>query len=137
VIAAWPEARRRLELVTAAALARSRGLAYEGGATRRPGARSGGIMKRLALAVALAALAAPAAARQPKTYQVTGQVLDVTDDLIVVQKGKEKFEIGRTPDTKVTGELKQGGKATIEYRMTAATAEAKADKAGGKAGAKK
>ncbi len=92
-------------------------------------------MKRLALAVALAALAAPAApasARQPKTYQVTGQVLDVTDDLIVVQKGKEKFEIGRTPDTKVTGELKQGSKATVEYRMTAATAEAKADKAGAK-----
>jgi hypothetical protein len=83
-------------------------------------------MRRLALAVALAALALPAAARQPKAYQVTGEVLEVADDLIVVQKGKEKFEIARTPDTKVTGELKAGGKATVEYRMTATTAEAKA-----------
>jgi hypothetical protein len=93
-------------------------------------------MKRLALAVLLATAAAPALARQPKTYQVTGQVLEVSDDLIVVQKGKEKFEIGRTSDTKVTGELKPGAKATVEYRMTAASAEAKAEKAG-KAATKK
>lgn len=85
-------------------------------------------MKRLALAVLLAALAVPALARQPKPYQVTGEVKEVSDDLIVVQKGKEKFEIARTPDTKVTGELKPGGKATVEYRMTATTAEAKAEK---------
>jgi hypothetical protein len=66
-----------------------------------------------------------------KTYQVTGPILEVKDDVIVVQKGKEKWEIARTPDTKVTGELKVGGKVTIEYRMTAATIEAK------EAGAKK
>jgi hypothetical protein len=64
-----------------------------------------------------------------KTYQVTGPVLEVKDDVIVVQKGKEKWEIARTPETKVTGELKVGAKVTIEYRMTAATVEAKADKA--------
>jgi hypothetical protein len=86
-------------------------------------------MKRLALVVALAALSSPAFARQPKAYQVTGEVLEVSDDLIVVQKGKEKFEIARTPETKVTGELKEGAKATVEYRMTAATAEVKAGKA--------
>ena len=39
-------------------------------------------------------------------YQVTGPVLEVTDSKIVVQKGKEKWEIARTPDTKVTGDLK-------------------------------
>lgn len=33
-------------------------------------------------------LAAPAAGT--KTYQVTGPVLDVKDDMIAVQKGKEK-----------------------------------------------
>jgi hypothetical protein len=82
-------------------------------------------MKRLVLALALAVLAAPALARQPSTYQVTGEVLEVSDDLIVLQKGKEKFEIARTPDTKVTGNLEKGGKATVEYRMTAATAQAK------------
>ncbi len=86
-------------------------------------------MKRLALAVLIAALATPALARQPKAYQVTGDVLEVSDDMIVVQKGKEKFEIARTPDTKVTGDLKAGGKATVEYRMTATTAEAKGAKA--------
>ena len=87
-------------------------------------------MKRLAVALALATLAAPALARQPKTYQVTGDVLEVSDDLIVVQKGKEKFEIARTPDTKVTGSLEKGGRATVEYRMTAATVEAKPAAAG-------
>ncbi len=86
-------------------------------------------MKRLALAVALATLASPALARAPKAYQVTGEVLEVADDLIVLQKGKEKFEIARTPETKVTGDLQKGGKATVEYRMTATSAEAKAGKA--------
>ncbi len=87
-------------------------------------------MKRFALALTLAMLAAPAFARQPKTYQVTGPVLEVSDDLIVVQKGKEKFEIGRTPETKVTGDLKPGAKATVEYRMTAASADVKPGKGG-------
>lgn len=89
-------------------------------------------MKRLALAALLASLALPAAARAPKTYQVTGPVLEVSDDLIVVQKGKEKWEIARTPDTKVTGDLKVGAKVTVEYRMSAATVEAKPEKAKGK-----
>jgi len=85
-------------------------------------------MKRLAAALLALALATPALARQPKTYQVTGTVDEVADDLIVVVKGREKFEIGRSAETKVTGELAKGGKVTVEYRMTAATAEAKAEK---------
>jgi hypothetical protein len=85
-------------------------------------------MKRLAAVLLALALAAPALARQPKTYQVTGTVDEVADDLIVVVKGKEKFEIARTPETKVTGDLAKGGKVTVEYRMTAAAAEAKAEK---------
>ncbi len=89
-------------------------------------------MTRIAIAALVAALASPAFARAPKSYQVTGDVLEVADDLIVLQKGKEKFEIARTPDTKVTGDLKAGGKATVEYKMTATTAEAKAAKGGGK-----
>jgi hypothetical protein len=83
-------------------------------------------MKRLVLATALfLSTAVPAFAAAPKTYQVTGPVLEVSDDMIVVQKGKEKWEIARSKDTKVTGELKVGSKVTIEYRMTAATVEAK------------
>ncbi|MEO5768800.1 MAG: hypothetical protein ABIS92_10655 [Polyangia bacterium] len=62
-----------------------------------------------------------------KTYQVTGPVLEVTDTTITVEKDKEKWQIARDKETKVTGELKPGSKATIQYRMTATTVEAKAD----------
>jgi hypothetical protein len=62
-----------------------------------------------------------------KTYQVTGPVLEIRDDAIVVQKGKEKWEIGRAADTKISGELKVGAKVTIEYRMSAAVVEVKQD----------
>ncbi len=85
-------------------------------------------MKKIALALLLGSLAAPALAAT-KTYQVTGPVLEVSDDAITVQKGKEKWEIARTPDTKVTGELKKGEKVTVEYRMTATSVEVKAGKA--------
>lgn len=64
-----------------------------------------------------------------KTYQVTGPVLELTDTKIVVEKGKEKWEIARAADTKVTGELKVGEKVTIEYTMTATAIEVKAGKA--------
>jgi RNase P/RNase MRP subunit p29 len=84
-------------------------------------------MKKLALVLALA-LATPAFAAAPKTYQVTGPIIELTADTITVQKGSEKWEIARTADTKVTGELKKGEKVTIEYRMTAATVEVKAAK---------
>ncbi len=68
------------------------------------------------------------------TYQVTGPVLEVKDDVIVVQKGKEKWEIAKDKDTKVTGDLKVGEKVTIMYTMKAASIEVKAAKK--KAGAK-
>jgi len=84
-------------------------------------------LSALALSLCLCGSAAFAAA--PKTYQVTGPVLELTDDLIVVQKGKEKWEIARGKDTKVTGELKVGAKVTIEYRMSATSVEVKEDKA--------
>lgn len=71
-------------------------------------------------------LTAPLAmAGTTKTYQVTGPILELTDTAIVVQKGKEKWEIARGPDTKVKGDLKVGAKVTIEYRMSAASIEAK------------
>ncbi len=61
----------------------------------------------------------------PRTYQVTGPVLEVKDDTITVQKDKEKWEIARDKDTKVTGDLKVGAKVTIQYTMKAATIEVK------------
>jgi hypothetical protein len=60
-----------------------------------------------------------------KTYQVTGPVLEVTDSKIVVEKGKDKWEIERTAGTKVTGDLKVGEKVTIEYTMAADKVEVK------------
>ena len=84
-------------------------------------------MKRIALALALATLAGTAAAAE-KTYQVTGPVVEVRDDAIVVQKGKEKWEIARTSDTKTTGEPKKGEKVTVHYKMTATSIEAKKGK---------
>lgn len=54
-----------------------------------------------------------------KTYQVTGPVLEVRPDAVVVQKGSEKWEIARDASTKITGDLKVGAKVTVEYRMTA------------------
>ena len=61
----------------------------------------------------------------PKDYQVTGPVLDVSDDTITVQKGSEKWEIGRNKDTKINGDLKKGSKVTIQYKMTATSVDVK------------
>jgi hypothetical protein len=63
-----------------------------------------------------------------KSYQVTGPVVEVTDSMIVVTKGKERFEIDRDSNTKVTGDLKVGEKVTIMYTMSAKEVEVKADK---------
>jgi len=62
-----------------------------------------------------------------KTYQVTGPVLEVKDDMVIVQKGKEKWEIAKDKDTKVTGDLKVGSKVTVMYTMKAATIEVKGE----------
>jgi RNase P/RNase MRP subunit p29 len=86
------------------------------------------------LAAGLVASTAFAAA--PRTYQVTGPVLAVTADTIVVQKGQDRWEIARDGSTKVTGDLKVGAKVTIEYRMTAASVEVKPEAAAKKPAAK-
>jgi len=78
-----------------------------------------------ALAILLASAAPLSAAA--KTYQVTGPVLEVSDTMIVVQKGKDKWEIARDGSTKVTGDLKVGAKVTIEYRMSATSVDVKAE----------
>jgi hypothetical protein len=83
------------------------------------------------LALGATLLAAPARAAD-KEYQVTGPVLEVNDASITVQKGKEKWQIARTKDTKVTGDPKVGAKVTIMYTMTATSIEAKEAKGGAK-----
>jgi len=81
--------------------------------------------KILIFACAFLFVATVAFAAGPKTYQVTGPVLEVTSDMVIVQKGKDKWQIGRDAATKVTGDLKVGSKVTIEYTMKAVTVEAK------------
>jgi hypothetical protein len=81
------------------------------------------------VAAASVALSATGFSASPTTYQVTGPIVEVNDSMIVVMKGKEKFEVARDSSTKVTGDLKVGEKVTIHYTMTAKEIEAKADKA--------
>ena len=86
-------------------------------------------MKQFIVALSLVGLLSTGAfAAQPNTYQVTGPITAITSDTITVQKGKEQWQIARTPDTKVTGDLKVGSKVTIEYRMTATTITTKKSK---------
>lgn len=87
--------------------------------------------KRILLSLIAAgsvALAGSTVTASPSTYQVTGPIVEVTDTMITVMKGKEKFEVARDSNTKVTGDLKVGDKVTIMYTMTAKEVEVKADK---------
>ena len=95
------------------------------------------MLRKSILASTLAVLLAlPALAAAPKTYQVTGPVLELTSDTITVKKGSERWEIARDAATKVTGDLKVGATVTIQYRMSAASVDVKpaAAKKGGKKG---
>ena len=94
--------------------------------------------KRVAVGFAAVLLGAVTAfAAGPKSYQVTGPVLDVTNDIITVEKDKDKWEIARTKDTKVTGDLKKGSRVTIKYTMTADSVEVKDAASKGKSDEKK
>lgn len=84
-------------------------------------------MNKRIVSMLVAALlpASMALAAGPKDYQVTGPVLELTDDVITVQKDKEKWEIARTKDTKVNGDLKKGARVTVHYKMTASSVDVK------------
>jgi hypothetical protein len=84
--------------------------------------------QNLGVAAALAAgmlITGLALGAKPDAYQVTGNVVEVSGDKIVVMKGKERFEIARDGATKMTGDAKVGDKVTVYYRMTATEVEAK------------
>lgn len=81
------------------------------------------------LAAGVLACAGAAEAGSTKSYQVTGPVLEMTDTMIVVQKGKERWEVARDASTKITGDVKVGSKVTVMYTMTATEVEAKGEKA--------
>jgi hypothetical protein len=103
--------------------------------------------KNLCLTIATVLALGASAMAAPDSYQVTGQVLELTDSMIVVEKvtdkgaDKERFEIARTADTKITGNLKVGEKVTVKYSITAKSIEVKpgdkGDKEKGDTGVKK
>ena len=80
------------------------------------------------LAAASLALSSAAFAAGVKDYQVTGPILEVTDSMIAVQKGSDRWEIKRDASTKASGEMKVGDKVTVHYTMTATNIEVKAEK---------
>jgi len=82
-------------------------------------------MKKSILVLCAVLLLFAAAMAGPVKYQVTGPVLELRDDVIVVQKGNEKWEIARDPATTSGGDLKVGAKVTIHYTMHAAKIEVK------------
>ena len=77
------------------------------------------------LAAAGLLLSNAAFAAGAKDYQVTGPVLEVTDSMIAVQKGKDRWEVARDANTKASGDIKVGDKVTVHYTMTATSIEAK------------
>lgn len=86
-------------------------------------------MKRYAAVVAavvMAVMLIATAAFAGKTYQVTGVVKELKDNVIVVEKGKERWELTKDAGTKVKGDLKVGAKVTIQYEMKAADIAVKA-----------
>lgn len=85
-------------------------------------------MKKTLSILAGLALASSALVAAPKTYQVTGPVLEMTNTMIAVQKGKERWEITRDANTKITGDAKVGSKVTIDYSMTATAVAVKEEK---------
>jgi hypothetical protein len=82
-------------------------------------------MKRLLGFFVMALFLSAASLALAKDYQVTGPVLDVKDDVIVVKKGNENWEIARDKNTKTTGEVKKGDRVMIKYKMTATSIEGK------------
>ena len=81
----------------------------------------------LGVSMAVVGLTTTAArAGDVRTYQVTGPVVSVSDTAITVKKGQDNWEIGKSADTKTTGDVKAGDKVTVMYRMTAASIEGKA-----------
>ena len=68
---------------------------------------------------------AAGAGADAKLYPVTGPVLEMMPTTIVVQKGKDRWELERNGSTQAPATLKVGDKVTIEYRRMAVKAEVK------------
>lgn len=82
-------------------------------------------MKRTLAWFVMALFLSAASLVSAKDYQVTGPVVDVKDDVIVVKKGTENWEIARDKNTKAPADIKKGDRVMIKYKMTATSIESK------------
>lgn len=82
-------------------------------------------MKRILALSVMALFLSTASLALAKDYQVTGPVVDVKDDVIIVKKGTENWEIDRDKNTKTTGDIKKGDRVMVKYKMTATSIESK------------
>ena len=82
-------------------------------------------MKRMLAMLAVALFLSAATLASAKDYQVTGPVVDVKDDVIIVKKGTENWEIDRDKNTKTMGDIKKGDRVMVKYKMTATSIENK------------
>ena len=56
---------------------------------------------------------------RPRTYQVTGPVLDIKGTSSPSKRTRTKWEMLKTPIPTIIGTLAVGAKVKVEYRMTA------------------
>ncbi|MDA8083038.1 MAG: hypothetical protein M0024_05205 [Nitrospiraceae bacterium] len=82
-------------------------------------------MKKTFIVLAVLAAFSATAFAGAKSYQVTGPVIAVTNDVITVQKDKEKWEINY--DKAKMPAVKVGDKVMIKYEMKATGMEVKGD----------
>ena len=85
-------------------------------------------LRRLLLVASVLPALHVCAASTTKTYQVTGQIVSINDNVIVVQKGEAKYELSRKTKTKGAEKAKVGDTVTITYHMVAEKLETKAEK---------
>jgi len=78
------------------------------------------LLTTLMFAVVLAPFAAAAQKPAAKERKATGTIVSATDTSLVVSSGKTKRETTYVlnADTKKTGTLTAGAKATVEYKMS-------------------
>ena len=78
--------------------------------------------KRVMILLTLCLLCEPAAAGT-KTYQMTGKVVDMDADKIVIQKQRGTAELALDEEKPLPDSIKVGSKITVRYRMTAVSAK--------------
>lgn len=83
-------------------------------------------MRRFIVFAVALVLAASISFAAGKTYQFTGKVLEVKENMIVVDKKGEKFELKKDANTKIKGDIKVGAKVTVKYESLATDIEVKA-----------